>query len=106
LRIAIVTGSVTSTAKHECYAGRSLLLVQRVTAEGEALGFPTAAIDYVGAGVGDVILLGAAPGLAATVLDYPKAPVQQLIMGIVDRVDLEKTGLDLGKLRKRFLQAA
>jgi len=88
MRIAVVIGKVVSSDKHPAYEGRSLLLVQRVTPERERLGFPTMAIDYVGAGVGDVILLGAAPGLASSVLNYPKAPVQQLIMGIIDSVDL------------------
>lgn len=88
MRIGVVIGSVTSTDNHACYEGRSLMLVQRLNTDGTHLGFPTMAIDYVGAGPGDVILLGAAPGLASSVLNYPKAPVQQLIMGIVDRVEM------------------
>ncbi len=87
MRLALVIGSLTSTDKHPCYDARPLLLVQRLTVERKPFGFPTMAIDYVGAGKGDVVLLGAAPGLASTVLNYPKAPVQQLIMGIVDKIE-------------------
>ncbi len=87
MRIARVIGSLTATDKHACYQGRPLLIVQRVTADRRRLGWATMAVDYVGAGPGDLVLLGAAPGLAAQVLNYPKAPVQQLIMGIVDRVE-------------------
>lgn len=87
MRLARVLRSITSTDKHPAYANRRLLLVQRVTAEGAKLGFPTVAVDNTGAGAGDLILLGAAPGLASKALDYPNAPVQQIAMGIVDRVE-------------------
>jgi ethanolamine utilization protein EutN len=90
MRIARVIGAITATDKHECYHARNLLLVQRLTLDRRPLGFPTMAVDYMGAGPGDLVLIGAAPGLAAKVLKYPKAPVQQLIMGIVDRVELER----------------
>lgn len=102
MRLAIVIGQVISSDKHPAYEGRSLLLVQRVGPDYRALGIPTMAIDYVGAGEGDVILLGAAPGLASKVLKYPKAPVQQLIMGIVDHVDLAGLRLDLERIRADF----
>jgi ethanolamine utilization protein EutN len=102
LRLAVVIGRVISSDKHEAYAGRTLLLVQRVRPDYSPQGIPTMAVDYVGAGEGDVILLGAAPGLAARVLRYEKAPVQQLVMGIVDSVDLGGLGLDLERLRSEF----
>lgn len=95
MRLAVVVGSVTSTDKHESYHGRPLLLVQRLDMERKPLGFPTVAIDYVGAGRGDVILLSAAPGLASSVLKYKNAPVQQLVMGIVDRLELADGSHDL-----------
>jgi ethanolamine utilization protein EutN len=103
LRLALVIGQVIATDKHAAYAERTLLLVQRVTPEYRPFGLPTMAVDYVGAGEGDVILLGAAPGLAARVLRFEKAPVQQLVMGIVDSVDLSGLGLDLDRLRREFL---
>lgn len=99
MRLALVIGRVISSDKHEAYEGRTLLLVQRVGPDYRPLGIPTMAVDYVGAGEGDVILLGAAPGLASRVLHYEKAPVQQLVMGIVDTVDLGAVGLDLDRLR-------
>lgn len=105
MRLAVVIGQVISSDKHAAYQGRSLLLVQRVKPDYEPLGIPTMAVDYVGAGEGDVILLGAAPGLASTVLKYQKAPVQQLIMGIVDRVDLAGLGWDLERVRAEFKAA-
>ena len=105
MRIAVVLGSVTSSDKHEAYEGRMLLLVQRVEMNGERLEAPTMAIDYVGAGRGDVVLLAAAPGLAPSVLDYPKAPVTHLICGIVDRVELADGDLDVEAIRERYAAA-
>ena len=98
MRIAVVIGSLTATQKHACYHARPLLVVQRLSMDRKPFGFPTMAIGYVGAGVGDVILLGAAPGLASKVLNYPKAPVQQLIMGIVDRIDIDSGAMNLAVL--------
>jgi len=88
MRIGVVIGSLTASDKHKAYHAKNLLIVQRLTLDRKPMGFPTMAIDYVGAGRGDVILLGAAPGLASSVLNYPKAPVQQLIMGIIDKIEL------------------
>lgn len=105
MRLAVVIGQVVSTDKHPAYDRRSLLLVQRVRPDYSPLGIPTMAVDYVGAGEGDVILLGAAPGLASTVLKYEKAPVQQLIMGIVDRVDIAGLGWDLERIRREYRAA-
>lgn len=99
MRLAVVIGSLTSTDKHEAYHARPLLLVQRLGVNRKKFGFPTMAIDYVGAGSGDVVLLGAAPGLASSVLNYKNAPVQQLIMGIVDKVEMADGEMDLGTIK-------
>lgn len=89
MNLARVIGNVVSTLKNDAYEGKKLLLVQRLSLDGEPVGQPTMAIDYVGAGDGDVVLLGAAPGLAQTVFKISPAPMRELIMGVVDRVDVE-----------------
>lgn len=89
MNIARVIGNVVSTLKNDAYLGKKLLLVQRLGLDGEPKGLPTVAIDYVGAGEGDVVLLGAAPGLARAVFKISPAPMRELIMGVVDRVDVE-----------------
>jgi ethanolamine utilization protein EutN len=86
--VAKVIGKIISTDKYEAYANKKLLVVQKLTLDGKATGLPTVAIDYVGAGEGDVVLVGAAPGLASTVFKVPKAPIRELIMGVVDRVNI------------------
>ena len=56
--LAKVTGSVVSTQKSVSLVGKKLLLVRRVTAEGELPQHPThgddVAVDSVGAGVGEL----------------------------------------------------
>lgn len=89
MKLARVLGSVTSTLKHSAYEGKKLLLVQPLKLDGSPGGLPTIAVDYVDAGKGDVVLLGAAPGLAKTVFHIDLAPIQHLCMGVVERVDLQ-----------------
>ncbi len=84
-----VIGNVVSSDKHPAYENRKLLMVQKLDLYQNASGPSTMAIDYVGAGEGDIVLVGAAPGLASTVFDTPKAPIRELIMGIVDRVSVK-----------------
>jgi len=88
MQIAVVIGNAVSILKHEAYEGRKLLYVQPLNLEGEAAGNPTIAVDYVGAGEGDVVLVGAAPGLAPKVFKMKVCPVRELIMGVIDRVDV------------------
>jgi len=82
--IAKVIGKVISTDKLSAYDKRTLLLVKKFTLEGKLEEPATIAIDYVGAGEGDTVLVGAAPGLASTVFKIPNAPIRELVMGIID----------------------
>ena len=88
MHLAVVIGKIISTAKHPAYKARKLLLVQRLDLDGKPMGIPTVAIDYVDAGEGDTVLLGAAPGLASTVFGIPNAPMRELVMGVIDQVHL------------------
>ncbi len=90
MEVGRVIGTVTSTVKHEVYQGKPLLVVQQLNLEGEPQGEARVAIDYVGAGIGDLVLIGGAPGVAASVFGVPKAPIRDLIMGIVDHVDIDR----------------
>lgn len=86
MKLGRVLGALVTTCTLPAFEGRKLLIVQPLTPSLEPTGLATMAIDYVGAGEGDVVLMGAAPGLAATVFNLEKAPINELIMGIVDQV--------------------
>ena len=85
--LARVVANMISTDKYSAFDTRKMLIVQRLGLDQKPWGPTTMAIDYVGAGEGDLVLVGAAPGLAATVFGIPKAPIRELIMGIVDHVE-------------------
>ena len=86
--IAKVIGKVVSVLKHPAYQNRKLLLVQPLSVRAELVRTPTIAIDYVGAGEGDTVIVGAGPGVAQEVFGIEDAPIRELIMGIVDQVDM------------------
>lgn len=88
--IAKVIGKVVSVIKHSAYENRTLLLVQPLSLKSELVRTPTIAVDYVGAGEGDVVLVGAGPGTAQDVFGIENAPMRELVMGIIDRFDIQK----------------
>jgi ethanolamine utilization protein EutN len=79
---ARVVGKVTGVVKHEAYDGRPLLALRAIRAGGE-LGGSFLAVDVVGSGVGDDVLVSRPPGLAREVLGR-RAPIRSLIVGILD----------------------
>ena len=87
--IAKVIGKVVSVIKHSAYENRTLLLVQPLSLKSELVRTPTIAVDYVGAGEGDVVLVGAGPGTAQDVFGIENAPIRELVMGIIDRFDIQ-----------------
>ena len=89
MEIGKVIGTVTSTVKHETYQNKKLLVVQELSVEGKPNGTVRIAVDYVGAGLGDLVLFGGAPGVAAEVFGVDKAPIKDLVMGIIDHFDVD-----------------
>jgi microcompartment protein CcmK/EutM len=89
MEIGKVIGTVTTTIKHETYENKRILVVQELNTQGKPNGIVRVAIDYVGAGIGDLVLFGGAPGVAAEVFEVSKAPIRDLIMGIIDHFDVD-----------------
>ena len=85
--LAKVKKRITSSQKHEAYVGKSVFVVQPITPKGENIGEQSVAMDYVGAGVGDTVVCGGAPGVAPIVFNLELAPIRTLIMAIVDKLD-------------------
>ena len=79
MHLARVTGAVVSTQKSPSLVGKKLLLVRRVSADGELPASPTSgdevAVDSVGAGVGE---------LARHVFSEPNEAIDLAVVGIVD----------------------
>lgn len=85
-----VTGTVVATIKHPHFEGRKLLLVQKLTPEGEPTDAYDICVDIVQAGVGDRVLVLDEGNSARQLLDLePYGAVRAVIVGVVDRVDVE-----------------
>ena len=85
--LARVAHTITATKKHEAYEGRKVFAVRVVRPDGTETGEEWVAMDYVGAGVGDTVVCGGAPGVAREVFELERAPIHTLIMAIVDRIN-------------------
>lgn len=90
MQLARVVGTVVSTQKHPSFEGAKLLLVQPVTLDDQPRGTALLAIDSVGAGVQERVLVVIEGRAAGEALGRTAAPVDAAIVGIVDRVDVQE----------------
>ncbi len=83
-----VTGTVVSTVQHEFYQGRKQLIVRAILPDGSFDGEKyVIAVDRVGAGVGQTVLVKDEGNSARQLLELdPFGPVRTVIIGIVDEV--------------------
>lgn len=85
MQLATVLGQVVSTVKEPGLGRFTLLLVQDTADGGPDDGGPSyVAVDLVGAGVGEVVLV--ATGGAARVAAGADAPADRAVVGIADTV--------------------
>lgn len=88
MQIARVVGTVVSTHKHRAFEGAKLLLVQPVTLDDQPKGPALLAVDSVGAGVHEKVLVVIEGRAAGEALGQKAAPVDAAIIGIIDAVDV------------------
>lgn len=84
-----IAGSVVSTIHHPIVDGRKLLLAERLDAGGRPTGGYVIAIDAIGAGFGETVLILDEGNGARQILDDASAPVRSMVVAIVDAVELE-----------------
>ena len=89
MRVCRVTGHVVCTAKHPALEARKILVVSPLPGKGDPTVPMQLAVDGVGAGIGDEVLVteSGAAGSQVTGRKYP--PVRSVIVGIVDKVGQE-----------------
>ena len=88
MQLARVVGTVVSTQKHPKFEGAKLLLVQPLTLEETPRGPVLLAVDSLGAGVHEKVLIVMEGRAAGESLGRKLAPVDAAVVGIVDTVDL------------------
>ena len=92
--IAQVIGTVVATRKHDKLLGSKIQVVRPLDAAGGVpQGDPFVAIDAVGAGVGEKVIVVRGSG-ARYGVDTPDCPVDAVIVGIIDRIDVEDIRAD------------
>jgi len=95
VKLGRVVGTVVSTINAPAFDGRALLLCDLLDPAGKPAGGYLIAVDSVGAGAGETVLILDEGTSARQVLGAPGAPIRTVIVGIVDAV----TGDDPGTPR-------
>ena len=81
-----VVGSVVSTIHHPIVDGRKLLLAERLDEQRKPTGGYLIALDAIGAGMGETVLILDEGNGARQILEDDLAPVRSMVVGIVDEV--------------------
>jgi ethanolamine utilization protein EutN len=82
-----VCGTIVSTIEHPFYDGKKQLIVRACTPDGAFDGDRyVIAVDLVGAGVGETVLVEDEGTSARQLMGTPNGPVRSVIVGIVDHV--------------------
>ncbi len=80
-----VVGTARATIKHPSMKGWRLLLVQPIAADGRSPdGDPVLAVDHLGAGIGDQVIITSDGKHTQSVLQDKKTPVRWSVVGIAD----------------------
>ncbi len=86
--IGKIVGTVVATRKHEALVGSKIQVVQVLNPDETVVKDQRiVAIDTVGAGPGELVILTTGTN-AAKAADNPDVPVDAAITGIIDEIDL------------------
>jgi len=88
MQICRVIGDIVSTVKNSHFVGKKILIVQPLDLQGVADGDAFLALDTVDAGSGDRVLVMREGGSARIVFNDDEIPIQAVITGVVDDIQL------------------
>lgn len=86
--IAKVMGSAVATLKHDLLKTTKLLLVSPADAKGNVTGEPFLAVDLVGAGQGELVIVSQGSS-ARVATGQGSSPADAAIVGILDSLQFE-----------------
>ena len=87
--IAKVVGNIWATRKEESLSGMKLMIVQAIDAVTKEKRKSFVAVDQVGAGIGEMVIVST--GSSARLAELGKhSPIDAIIVGIVDEMDVPK----------------
>ena len=85
MKVALVAGTVVSPICHPFFEARRLLLCDLIDLEGSANGY-LIAVDVVGAGVGERVLICDEGTSARQIFGISTGPIRSVIVGIIDEI--------------------
>lgn len=86
MQLGWIAGTATATVKHRSLEGWRLLVVQTLMADGHTPdGEPVLAIDRLGAGQGDTVIISSDGRGTRQMLGTDKTPVRWSVIGIRER---------------------
>ena len=90
MKIGRVAGTVVSTICVPDLDNRTLLFVDLLDLDGKETGKDVIAVDAVGAGAGETVLVLDEGNGARQVLEAPEAPIRAVVVGVIDELELGK----------------
>jgi ethanolamine utilization protein EutN len=84
MQLAEVIGHATSTIKHPALRGWRMLIVQPLDARQQADGVPIIALDALGSGRGDKVVITSDGKAAREMTGAENSPARWTIMGVAD----------------------
>ena len=84
MQTALVLGTAVSTVKHASLERQKLLVVQPRLVDGSPDGDPVLAVDLVGAGRGETVMVSSDGQAAREFLQVDATPVRWTVIGIED----------------------
>lgn len=87
--VGTIIGNVWATRKNEDLNGCKLMIVEPYDYDGHKKQYPVVAVDQIGAGIGETVLVVSGSSARVSVGEGKK-PIDHVIVGIVDKVELPK----------------
>ena len=88
MKIGRVAGTVVATICSPALENQKLLFVDLLDLEGNETGRDLIAVDAVGAGAGETVLVLDEGNGARQVLEAPDAPIRAVIVGVIDQIEM------------------
>ena len=82
--LARVEGNVVATRKHPSFEGWRLLICQPINHAGQAQAAPMVAIDSLGAGMRQRVMISSDGAAARNAVGDQKSPARWMVIGILD----------------------
>lgn len=92
--LARIEGNLTATRKHPSFDGWRLLICQPIGREGNPEGVPQVAIDNLGAGMHQRVVISSDGAAARKAVGDERSPVRWIVVGVVDEVSPGTTALE------------